>query len=177
MSDAEKIRAAVFARTASGETLYARDAVLNVPRERPADARTDEIRARAAAATPGHWGTGYDGQGTYTIEAQPRFVPGSGAASVNDGVVARLAGQPGDEQTYSNADFIASARDDVPYLLDRVAELEKQLREQPHELAEAQVHATLALAASNVHSYVPITEADREGWAAAVSNPGQGGAE
>ena len=44
-------------------------------------------------------------------------------------------------------------------------------------LAEAQVHATLALAASNVHSYVPITEADREGWAAAVSNPGQGGAE
>lgn len=38
-------------------------------------------------------------------------------------------------------------------------------------LAEAQVHATLALAASNVHKYVPTTEADRDGWTASVSSP------
>ncbi|MDX5526144.1 hypothetical protein PV677_36355 [Streptomyces sp. DE06-01C] len=38
-------------------------------------------------------------------------------------------------------------------------------------IAEAQVHATLALAASNVHQYVPTSEVDREGWASAVSAP------
>ncbi|MEU9947049.1 hypothetical protein [Streptomyces sp. NPDC047939] len=91
------------------------------------DTRTDEIRAREAAATPGHWGTGYDGKGTYTIEAHPRFVPGSGAASVNDGIIATLTGEHCDGQTYCDADFIARAREDVPYLLGRVAELEAAL--------------------------------------------------
>ncbi|MFF2731839.1 hypothetical protein ACFVS9_28510 [Streptomyces sp. NPDC058008] len=91
------------------------------------DARTEEIRARHEAATPEPWGTGYDGAGTYTIEARPRFVPGSGEASVHDGIVATLTGEHCDGQTYCNADFIARARGDVPYLLDRITKLEAVL--------------------------------------------------
>lgn len=92
------------------------------------DTRIEEIRARADAATPGHWGTSYDGKGTYTIEAQPRFVPGSGTVSVSEGIVATLAGEHGDEQTYRNARFAAEAREDVTFLLDRIAELEAQVK-------------------------------------------------
>ncbi|MFG2540621.1 hypothetical protein ACGFU4_35825 [Streptomyces sp. NPDC048511] len=95
--------------------------------EKTRAARIDEIRAREADATPGHWGTYYDGVGTYAIEAQPRFVPGTGAASVNEGIVATLVGEHGDAQTYADASFIASAREDVKYLLDRVAGLEAAL--------------------------------------------------
>lgn len=85
--------------------------------------RIEEIRARAEAATPGHWGTYYDGKGTYTIEAQPRLIPGVG--NVNQGAIATLAGQHGDGQTYHDARFAAHAREDVPFLLSRVAELEQ----------------------------------------------------
>lgn len=84
--------------------------------------RLEEIRAREAAATPGHWGTYYDGKGTYTVQAQPRLVPGVG--NVNGGDIATLMGEHGDGQTYHNARFAAHAREDVPYLLDLVAELE-----------------------------------------------------
>lgn len=38
-------------------------------------------------------------------------------------------------------------------------------------LAEAQVHATLALAASSVFNLIPATDADRQGWADAMSTP------
>lgn len=92
------------------------------------DTRMTEIRAREAAATPGHWGTSYDGKGNYTIEAQPRFVPGSGVVSTNEGIVATIVGEEYDDrQTYCNARFAAHARDDVTYLLGRVAELEAAL--------------------------------------------------
>ena len=91
--------------------------------------RVEEIRARVDAATPGHWGTSCDGQGTYTVEAQPRFVPGSGTVSVSEGIVATLAGGHGDEQTYHDARFTAHAREDVPFLLDRIAELEAGMTE------------------------------------------------
>jgi len=84
-------------------------------------ARLSEIRDREQAATPGHWGTSYDGQGTYTVEAQPRLIPGQG--NVSAGTVATLAGVHGDGQTYANARFTAHARDDVPFLLDLVTEL------------------------------------------------------
>lgn len=84
-------------------------------------ARLAEIRAREEATTPGHWGTSYDGQGTYTVEAQPRLIPAEG--KVNAGVVATLVGEHGDGQTYANARFTAHAREDVPFLLDLVAEL------------------------------------------------------
>jgi len=84
-------------------------------------ARLTEIRDREQVATPGHWGTYYDGQGTYTVEAQPRLIPGQG--NVTAGTVATLVGEHGDGQTYANARFIAHAREDVPFLLDLVAEL------------------------------------------------------
>lgn len=87
-----------------------------------ADACIDEIRTRTDAATPGHWGTHYDGKGTYTVEARPGLDPNQG--SVTDGAVATLTGDQGDEQTYRDARFIAHAREDVPYLLGRVVELE-----------------------------------------------------
>jgi hypothetical protein len=83
--------------------------------------RLAEIRAREEAATPGHWGTCYDGQGTYTVQAQPRLIPAEG--NVNAGTVATLVGEHGDSQTYANARFTAHAREDVPFLLDLVAEL------------------------------------------------------
>jgi hypothetical protein len=88
--------------------------------------RIEEIRSRADAATPGHWGTSYDGKGTYNIEAQPRLIPGVG--NVDNGTVATLQGEHGDGQTYRNARFAAHAREDVPFLLDRVAELEAQVK-------------------------------------------------
>lgn len=89
--------------------------------------RIAEIRARADAATPGHWGVHYDGNGTYTIEAQPRLIPGVG--SVREGVVATLHGEHGDAQPYRDSGFMARAREDVPFLLDRVAELEALVRD------------------------------------------------
>lgn len=84
-------------------------------------ARLAEIRDREQAATDGHWGTYYDGKGTYTVEAQPCLIPGQG--NVNAGTVATLVGEHGDSQTYANARFTAHARDDVPFLLDLVTEL------------------------------------------------------
>jgi hypothetical protein len=88
--------------------------------------RLDEIRAREQAATPGHWGTEYDGEGTYYVHARLRTTPQEGMAS--DGVVATLPGEHADGQTYANARFTAHAREDVPFLLDRVAELEAQVK-------------------------------------------------
>lgn len=89
--------------------------------------RIDEIRAREAAATPGHWGTDYDSQGTYHVHARLRTEPGAGM--VSDGVVAVLRGEHGDGQTYHNARFTAHAREDIPFLLDRVAELEALVKD------------------------------------------------
>nr|WSZ21196.1 hypothetical protein OH837_48995 [Streptomyces canus] len=87
----------------------------------------DEIRARADAATPGHWGTDYDGNGTYYVHARMRTTPAEGMAS--DGVVAELHGEHGDGQTYANATFTAHARNDIPFLLDRVTELEELVKQ------------------------------------------------
>lgn len=84
-------------------------------------ARLTDIRAREQAATDGHWGTYYDGNGTYTIEAQPHLIIGQG--NVSAGTVATLVGEHADGQTYANARFMAYAREDVPFLLDLVAEL------------------------------------------------------
>jgi hypothetical protein len=88
--------------------------------------RIEEIRARADAATPGHWGTDYDGAGTYYVHARLRTEMRAGM--VSDGVVATIQGEHGDDQTYRNARFAAHAREDVPFLLDRVAELEAQVK-------------------------------------------------
>ncbi|WP_327335067.1 hypothetical protein [Streptomyces anulatus] len=86
------------------------------------DARIEEIRTRTDVATPGNWGTHYDGKGAYTVEARPGLDLNQGP--VNDGGVATLTGEHGDQQAYQDARFIAHAREDVPYLLGRVVELE-----------------------------------------------------
>jgi hypothetical protein len=86
----------------------------------PKQPTIDEIRARETAATPGHWGTEYDGNGTYYVHARLRTTPAEGMAS--DGVVAELHGEHGDGQTYANANFTAHARSDVPFLLQELAD-------------------------------------------------------
>lgn len=107
-----------------------------------APSRIEEIQAREKAAVSGPWGTSYDGQGTYTVEAQPRLVPSEGM--VNEGIVATLSGEHSDGQTYANARFTAHARDDVPFLLDRVAELEQQTGELHHLRQESLLLRSLA---------------------------------
>ncbi|MCX5158137.1 hypothetical protein OOK39_02325 [Streptomyces sp. NBC_00264] len=72
--------------------------------------RLAEIQARAAAATSGPWA------------AQPGD-PGIVQALTEE----RLAVFGGSVQDYRDADFTAHARDDVSYLLGRVAELEAEL--------------------------------------------------
>lgn len=89
--------------------------------------RIDEIRARTDAATPAPWGTEYDGNGNYHVHARLRTTPHEGMAS--DGVVASLAGEHGDGQTYANARFVAHTREDLPFLLERVAELETLVKD------------------------------------------------
>lgn len=93
--------------------------------------REAEIRARCDAATAGPW-------------KQRHYHPDSGCDSAFTDVVEQ--GHAGDEWRHTvaraldlrdctyknygtarNAEFIAHARDDVPYLLDRVAALEAQL--------------------------------------------------
>jgi hypothetical protein len=82
--------------------------------------REQDIRARAEAASSGTWGTRRDLNGTYTIECGTRVTLQEGFAS--DGDVAVLCG---DETTaYRNSEFIARARADIPWLLDRIAALE-----------------------------------------------------
>ncbi|MFB7211050.1 hypothetical protein [Streptomyces sp. NPDC056255] len=91
--------------------------------------RIAAIRAREQAATPSHWGTHYDGNGTYYISAGLRPTP---AGTVCDAVVAEVHGEHGDSQTYRDARFIADAREDIAFLLDRVAELEAALAATHH---------------------------------------------
>lgn len=106
--------------------------------------RIDEIRARADAATPGPWGTEYDGKGTYHVHARLRTTPSEGMAS--DGVVASLHGEHGDTQAYRNARFVAHARQDVMFLLGRVAELEARVAASQSERTAALREAANALA-------------------------------
>ena len=91
---------------------------------RSTDTRIGEIRAREQDATPGPWGTSRDLDGSYTVQHGTYVTAEDGFGS--DGDVASLVG---DEQTaYRNGTFIARAREDVPYLLDRVTQLEAALK-------------------------------------------------
>jgi hypothetical protein len=84
------------------------------------DTRMNEIRARHDAATPGPWGTSRDLGGNYTVKHGTYVTPEDGFGS--DGDVAVLLGD--EEAAYANGSFIARAREDIPYLLDRIAALE-----------------------------------------------------
>jgi hypothetical protein len=85
------------------------------------DARVAEIKARSAAATPGPWnvteleghwisGAGYvQGMTYYVFEAEQR----------GDGECGSMLKE--------DAEFVAHSREDVPFLLDRLAEARTQL--------------------------------------------------
>ncbi|MEU0836094.1 hypothetical protein [Streptomyces sp. NPDC005969] len=90
------------------------------------DTHIEEIRARHQAATPGPWGTSRNLNGAYTIKHGTYITGEDGFGS--DGEVAVLVG--GEQVAYSNGSFIARAREDVPFLLDRIAELEALLASQ-----------------------------------------------
>lgn len=98
------------------------------PETAPTDAaaRLAEIRARDVAATKGPWGSHRDLDGVYTIQARPRS---DAYGMTSDGDIATLASGRTDAEGYANASFIAHARKDVPFLLDRVAELEALVKD------------------------------------------------
>jgi hypothetical protein len=88
--------------------------------------RLEEIKGFAAAATPGPWTVGRDErEDAATLRAQPRFANGC-----NPDVAGKPFGDPIDVivpfgRAYSDARFIARAREDVP---DLVAEIERVRR-------------------------------------------------
>jgi hypothetical protein len=86
--------------------------------------RLAEIAARAEAATEGPWGSHRDLAGVYTVQVNPRVIPGFG--SVTEGDVAQILTRE-DDKAYANVRFIAHAREDMPALLARIAELETAL--------------------------------------------------
>lgn len=88
----------------------------------------DAIKARCEAATPGPW---ENGNGEF-INAITRI--GSMAICRVNQPVEVAWRSDGSGRTYSvsaqpNKNFIAHAREDIPYLLERIAELEGQLAE------------------------------------------------
>ncbi|MCA1224105.1 hypothetical protein [Streptomyces sp. 8L] len=99
----------------------------------PTSNREREIRARVDAATPGPWGTVRDLTGTYTIQHGTRRQLEEGFAS--DGRVAVLTGY--EETAYANGSFIARARQDMTWLLDRVANLRTELERRASMLRES----------------------------------------
>ena len=81
--------------------------------------RLTEIQIRAAKATPGPWGT-------YGEEARALWesVPGQWIGSPhNTEPLARVSGYA--LPLHANVEFIIHAREDIPWLLDRVAALEQ----------------------------------------------------
>jgi hypothetical protein len=108
------------------------------------DERLAEIAARAAAATPGPWArhdvVGWvhlKDVGEWGVESIPRRSSGHGGDVWPD----FLAVMPHGRRAVPDADFIAAARDDIPYLLEQLrqalAEIE-MLRRPPFTVVAAQ---------------------------------------
>jgi hypothetical protein len=113
------------------------------------DDRLAEIRARAEAATPGPWTAEFvfaederdrpdlehywDDHSEWAYNAEPFRI--EGPMVVENGEFSALSGP--------DADFIAHAREDVPYLLERVEALEKVAQE-AREVAETITDPALA---------------------------------
>lgn len=96
-----------------------------------------EYAARAEAATKGPWGSHRDLDGVYTVEVNPRVIPGFG--SVTEGDVARILTRE-DDKAYANVRFIAMAREAVPALLaevERLREFERRVTEEVEEFEDA----------------------------------------
>ena len=75
----------------------------------------DEIRGRCEAASPGPWKSFVEGRDH--TSGSSFIMTGSGAARGND---IELQGA-----TYADQDFIAHARQDIPRLLDEIANLKR----------------------------------------------------
>lgn len=80
--------------------------------------RDNEIRSRCEAATPGPW-------------VHPEFGFGIDTADRNQNLF-YVCGMGG--QSHIDADFAAHAREDIPYLQDRVAALEAEREEDQSEI-------------------------------------------
>jgi 4-hydroxyphenylpyruvate dioxygenase-like putative hemolysin len=98
----------------------------------------DAILARAAAATPGPWGTQRDLAGAYTVQARPRTTR---YGMENDGDIATLAADRTDAENYANARFIAHAPADVKAMAAEIRCLRAELA-----AAHARLDATARLA-------------------------------
>jgi hypothetical protein len=83
--------------------------------------REEEIRARCEAATPGPW---YNGDGSVD-----RFFAGKNTVATPERVIVERAtyNDEFDRQTYADIGFITHAREDIPYLLDENARLQREL--------------------------------------------------
>jgi hypothetical protein len=96
----------------------------------PMSDRTDKIRERAEKATPGPWRHEDDHEGSTMgfVGAQHPEYPT---------ITTRIFDVCGDSgQAYEDAQFIAHARTDIPYLLAEVSSLESQLKQAQEELAK-----------------------------------------
>lgn len=98
--------------------------------------RIAEIREREQSATPGPWrvraGNVYHPTNVATDEAEPwtmcEIIPGCNGLELPEG-----------EEDAGNAQFIASARTDIPYLLDRVVALERERDKAQNEASHFRV--------------------------------------
>jgi hypothetical protein len=101
------------------------------------DDRVDAIVGRVGAATPGPW-RAYRPKGE-----RPNVQQHKDGVGVN--VVAFIDGQHWDRALEdANAEFIAHAREDVPYLLGRIRDLETERAEERSALWTAQSRAANA---------------------------------
>lgn len=103
--------------------------------------REQEIRERAAAATPGPWGLYDDGTGRYDIAAdledtghgfrcRRQIVQTLDEPIDNDPAHRDWTGEDDDDQILADAEFIAHAREDVPALLAEIDRLRARIAEQ-----------------------------------------------
>jgi len=88
--------------------------------------RIKEVRERANKATPGPWHT--DSVGSESIFGQWVFV---GPSEYEDDISSYKSPgvyiyAPDDAPSEEDAEFIAHARDDMPFLLERIDELERE---------------------------------------------------
>ena len=98
--------------------------------------REEEIRARCEEATPGPW---YNGDGSVD-----RFFAGKNTVATPERVIVERAtyNDEFDRQTYADIGFIAHAREDIPYLLDRVERLTAELAAMTAKRDDAQLELT-----------------------------------
>jgi hypothetical protein len=85
--------------------------------------RLAEIQKREQAATPGTWGTYYDGN-TYYLAANMRLTA-AGATCTRE--IGELPDGDDKTQAFHDAMFIGRARTDIPWLLAEVARLQGEV--------------------------------------------------